>query len=477
MDSSTVPVSAFPTAVRITLDTKLDYTFGSRLTVSIFFASLFFGVLLNFLRRRNPKTRVGQDLWLDLCTTSVQILSITLALTRWLEFTLVGSAVASDFTQDYVAALAIRHGTNLYGEPFKLFAAHTFQFEIMNPQPEVLNFHPAFNAVMFLPISFIPYKWAFIYWNIVSTWIYVVIVYLLLKVYGIATFRCMQICTILLVWEPFANTMASGQISIILAGFIIGGFLLTEYYGRPSLGGFLFGLATLIKLFPGLIILYLFLRRRWYCVTVMIVTVVAGLLLTVAIVGVEQNLFYIRSILPEQLRLFDAYPFNISVESVVRTIFDRTNYSVPAFLAPQLISGVTLLINGLLVLPVFLVIYINHTHERCENLFVLICLTMLLATPITWPHTAIIILLAMAILLRQSLIFGRRGLFIVLALVLLTFSIPVGVLVRDVVASYPAGKVPWYVLLSAKPGLFGLFILWVIFARNFLTRRPSSFKC
>src|SRR5690349_1397529 len=123
MDSSTVPVSAFPTAVRITLD--LDYTSDSRLTLSIFFASFLLGVLVNFLRRRDPKTRVGQGLWLDLCTTSLQILSITLALKRWLEFTLIGSAVASDFTQDYVAALAIRHGANLYGEPFKLFAAHT----------------------------------------------------------------------------------------------------------------------------------------------------------------------------------------------------------------------------------------------------------------------------------------------------------------------------------------------------------------
>ena len=201
-----------------------------------------------------------------------------------------------------------------------------------------------------------------------------------------------------------------------------------------------------------------------------------GLLLTVAIVGVEQNLLYIRRILPEQLRLYGAYPFNISVESVIRTIFDRTSYSVPAFMAPQLISGVTLLINGLVVLPMFLVNYINDTHEHGENLFVLICLTMLLATPITWPHTAIIILLPMAILLRESLIFGRRSLFIVLVLVLLTFSIPERVLLRDVVAAYPPAKVPWYVLLSVKPGLLGLFILWVTFSRNILTRRRSSFK-
>jgi uncharacterized membrane protein len=281
-------------------------------------------------------------------------------------------------------------------------------------------------------------------------------------------------CAILLVWEPFANNMALGQISTVLAFLIIAGFLLLERTDRQITSGLVFGLATLIKLFPGLILLYLFLRRRWRCATVMSLTVASGLLLTFVIVGANDNLYYIRYLLPEHVRLFGAFPFNISLESAVRTIFDRTGYSIPAVMAPWAVQGVTFLINGLLVLIVCLLGRRFQDYDGAENLFVAFCLTMLLISPITWAHTAIVILLPMAILLRDGLVLGQRHALLVLILLLFTFSLPERIFVRNIIDSYPPGGVPWYIAVPMKPGLFGLLMLWVTFCMRLATCRAST---
>lgn len=451
--------------VRLAPDTNFDYSLTGGLSKLIFALSALVGAVIYLVRRHTQKTRSNEDAWWDILTTLIFVVSLALAAIRWLEFTLIGSAVASDFTQDYVAAVALRHQTSLYGAPVAALAAKIFQFEIMgNYQPEILNFHPPFNALLFLPISYIPYTSAFISWNIVSTLIYVWTIYLLLRAYGLATFRRLQLCTILLVWEPFSNTVALGQISTMLAFLIVWGFLLLEREQKETAAGLMFGFATLIKLFPGLILVYLLLRRRWRCASVMVITIFTGLFLTLIVVGLEDNLYYLHSLLPEHVRVYGAFPFNISVPSVVRTIFDRTDYTMPAVMAPEAVQGVILLTNGFFLALPCLLGFRFAKYDSSENLFILFCVTMLLISPITWPHTCLVLLLPMTILWRDGLIFGQRNALRLLIVLLFIFSIPDRILVRDVLSRYPPGATPWYAVIPAKLALYALLALWATFS-------------
>ena len=471
-----VDTTAGVTLARMTLklDTALDYSLGGSLSKSILAISVIIGMAFYLRRRRAMKSHsVGNTIG-DLCTTVTLILALTLGTLRWLEFTIVGSVVASDFTQDYIAAHALRQGVSLYSSPLKNFAAEQLHFDIMKIQPEVFNFHPPFNALLFLPFSFVPHPWAFISWNIIATLAYAVLIYGLLEAYGIATFRTLQLGTLLLIWEPFVGNIALGQVSTVLALLIIGGFLLLERRERPVAAGLMFGLATLIKLFPGLIFLYLLFRRHWRCAGIMAVTVSSGLALTLVVIGSADIFYYLRDLLPEHVRAFAPYPFNISIESVVRTLLGKSRFSVPIVAAPAAVQGLTLLLNSFLLLGLCLLARRYPGPENAENLFVLFCLTMLLISPITWPHTCLVILFPMAMLWHDGLRLGQRNAWRVLLVILILFAIPDRALLKEAIASYPLTPVPWYSMLGVKLGFFGLLILWATFYRRLVAVRPHD---
>ena len=77
-----------------------------------------------------------------------------------------------------------------------------------------------------------------------------------------------------LCWPPFQEQMALGQWSLLIAASLIGCWALLRH-GRDRLAGVLLGFACLIKLFPGLLIIYL-LRWRWWAAAAASATVAIG---------------------------------------------------------------------------------------------------------------------------------------------------------------------------------------------------------
>ena len=70
--------------------------------------------------------------------------------------------VGSDFIQDYVAAHALRRGVPLFGEGFTKLENELIGFS--GPP----HFHPPFNALLFLPFSFLSYETAYILLGVFS---------------------------------------------------------------------------------------------------------------------------------------------------------------------------------------------------------------------------------------------------------------------------------------------------------------------
>jgi alpha-1,2-mannosyltransferase len=383
------------------------------------------------------------------------IASTTIGLTMWMDLTLGGSLINDDFTQDYLAGYALRHGVNIYGDPLKSLSMELFNFESR-------NYHPPFNALLFLPISYLPYRAAFVVWSLLSLLSFGVLVVYSLSACGLARYPWLPLSALLLLWKPFTASIWLGQVSVVLALLIVLGFAALER-GRDRAAGFLFAGATLIKLFPGFLLLYLVVQRRWRCAITWAATVAVGLLISLAVTGRENSLDYINSVLPEQMRLFASFPFNISFEGVVRTIFGPNEYFIPALaLHPAAVKALVLTIGLVFIIAAWSAVLSCRSEIVDKNAFVLFCVTMLLVSPLTWPHTCLMLVLALALLLRDGIIHQQMSSLRVLIVVLALFSVPDPVVLNALTEIY-GDDVPWYILVIVKAGFFALLILWVTF--------------
>lgn len=423
--------------------------------------------LLFLLRRQR---RLGQsELFTcrDAILSVVFILATTLGLCRWVEYTLIRSLAVSDFAQDYVAAYALRNGTDIFGPNLRALGLSLLQFDKLD------NYHPPFTALLFLPFSFLHFPWAFMLWNVFSLLLYVGLVLLLLQSYGLLTGQWLRLASVLLLWEPFTSNSFLGQLSAALSFAIISGHLLL-HAGRDRLAGVLFGVATLIKFYPGLIVLYLVSQRRWRCSAVFVVTLITGLLLMIFFMGSETLLAYVRTVIPEQTRVFANYPLNISLGSAIKTLFEPTLFSLPPFPIPWVGQVLTVLISGLLITAATLFSYYHNEAKFADDIFALFCITMLLTSPITWYHSCILLLLPLALLTRAFVRRETHASSASLLLILILCGIPNQDLIDGLRGA--SEQLPWYVVLACRTGFFGLLYLYWLFWKR-LARSVGVSSC
>jgi alpha-1,2-mannosyltransferase len=411
--------------------------------------------------RRSPITW-----WRHAVVLLVFIASVTVGLTMWLDLTLGGSLINNDFTQDYLAGYALRRSANIYGAPLSSLSMELFDFEAK-------NFHPPFDALLFMPLSYLPYRAAFALWSLLSLLSFGALVVYSLNACGLARYPWLPLSALLLLWKPFTASIWLGQVSIVLAFLIVLGFAALER-GRDKAAGFLFAGATLIKLFPGFLLLYFVVQRRWRCAVTWAATVAAGLLISLAVTGRDNSLYYIERVLPEQMRLFGSFPFNISIEGVVRTIFGPNEYFTPALaLHPDAVKALVLVFSLIFIIAAWSAAWSRGSENADKNVFVLFCVTMLLVSPLTWPHTCLMLILALAMLLRDGIVHQQMSSLRVLIVVSALFSVPDPVVLNALNGIY-GEDVPWYILVIVKAGFFALLILWVTFWLRVRRRRKVS---
>jgi len=386
----------------------------------------------------------------DTLISCVFVVSTTLGLTKWLEYTLNRSATASDFAQDYLAAYALRNGIEIYGLPLRQLGPHLLQWD---------NYHPPFNAILFLPFSLLPYTEAFVLWNSISLLIYVALVLFLLQTYSLTSFRSVRLSALLLLWEPFVSNIFLGQSSLLLSVLTISGFLLLQA-NRDRTAGVCFGLATLMKLYPGLIFLYLLPQRRQRCLIVFVAVVAIGFLGSVLVLGDAVG-HYFSVVVPEQTQLFASYPLNVSLSGGVRSIFEPTYFSSPLVRAPLVSDLSVWSLNGLVIGSICLFSYFYRDQKFSADLFALFCIAMLLVSPITWVHYCTLLLFPMAVLLHAAHSENRHGALNGLLWVLILCGVPLQDSI-DAIRAY-SGSLPWYVTLGVKTALIGLILLYCMF--------------
>lgn len=376
----------------------------------------------------------------------------------------------SDFSQDYFAALALRHGRSIYSD---LSAISEF-----NNQPiqlrGILNYHPPFNAILFLPLTAFAYRTATIAWSALTLILYGLTGWIILHELGLryAWPTGWLIVGLALCWDPFIAQVAHGQLSIVLVSCIISAWASLRH-GHQTLAGLLLGLACLIKLFPGLLIAYLALRRQWIATRAAVLCVALGYGFTLVVVGVEDVVHYHQEVMRANAALYGPYPLNVSLSGVFYRLFTDNPWSEPIVNHSQLALFSVALTSLILLTP--LLYQRSHDSRADDESFALTCIGMLLISPITWGHIFPILWLPLGLIARRWQITKERAIPTPGLLSVILISLPNLSIARALISHYAPYRMPWATSLLLLGPTLGILLLWgmLVWQRSHVAAIPS----
>jgi hypothetical protein len=211
--------------------------------------------------------------------------------------------------------------------------------------------------------------------------------------------QLLALALVVLGWAPVANVLRTGQTGLLLCGLIVGGWHALRR-GRPMLAGVAIGVAACLKLFPGLLLVYLLLRQRRAFVSGA-ATVVLLLTFTGAMAGWGVYGEYLATGRGVVHDYADRYNNLSLLGAIARAVGDVTSAQV-IFLAA----------GAFIVAAVALLVFRAVRAEGGQQMdleYALFVALMPLLSPITWDHYLVILLLPVAVLGRRVLAENRLG--------------------------------------------------------------------
>ena len=369
--------------------------------------------------------------------------------------------VGSDFVQDYIAANSLRRGGSLYGEDIKKLENEMLGF---NGPP---NFHPPFNALLFLPFSFLSYQTAYVILGVISLILLLMINQLVVRGLELNKEWCLNLTCFTLCWYPFICCLGNGQSSMIIAACLIGGWFCLRLK-KEYIAGFLFAIATLMKLFPGLVLVYLLIMKNWRAFFATVFFIVIGFGLTAFIVGFDDIKIYAIIMVARDIDDYRGYVLNHSIGGIVSRLFGKQmGWFEPLVELPHIASLLIILLSiGILVYTILKLREMAAKKELSDYAFGLTLVTMLLLSPITWSHIFPVLILPMGLLLREYIEDSSPARLRLLLLILFCVSLPDVLIVGGLVSIHYPLKMPLYGrVLTLGPGI-GVILLWIVLARR-----------
>ncbi len=354
--------------------------------------------------------------------------------------------VHSDFNNDYRAAQALRSGRSIYA---------------------ATNAHPPCDALLFVPLSYLSSRVAFVLWSLFSILCYFGTIFFILSELpvNIPSRWRLPVLGLTLCWYPLLAHIALGQWSLFLgASLVLGWGALRR--GEERLAGILFGLATAIKLFPALVGILLLLRRKWCALAWMVSLVIITLLLSVQLVGMTDVFRYFLILSPENVARYATFPVNVSLTGLISRFFVAGRWVRPWLVSPRL-AKVIIFSSSLLLLADWgwQTWYLPPGRHGDDLAFAYVLLAMLLLSPITWQHVFPLLLLPLGILIRAGQRASQWRYWWLMLLIFILLSIPDVQLAQYLAMKFsPHGISPLANLIFAAPTV-ALLLLWYLLHR------------
>jgi alpha-1,2-mannosyltransferase len=191
----------------------------------------------------------------------------------------------------FLAAFAERHGffdlKVYYGAVNYWVHDGGSLYDYLKPNSKYGFTYPTFAAITMLPMAFVPWGVAITISLLLtvaaSVWLLWRLVDPVARREGWTRWFALAVALCLLAaFEPFRETVNFGQVNMLLLGLVAFDLLVPVARGRWW-GGVAIGLATAIKLTPGIFIVYLLVTRRWRAAVTASATAAAATVLTAAV--------------------------------------------------------------------------------------------------------------------------------------------------------------------------------------------------
>jgi alpha-1,2-mannosyltransferase len=267
-----------------------------------------------------------------------------------------------DFAIYRIEGDAIRNGVSLYSH---LDTPQGFQAT-----------YPPFAAILFVPISLIPWPASQILANAANIGLIWMVSWQSCRLVGVRDDRLPDAALLLAalsIWaEPVYTTLGNGQINLVLLALVLADFLRRDDSRWRGVG---IGIATGIKVTPGVFVVYLLLTRRFRMAATAVTTFAATLAVSAAVVPSDTWRFWSKI-------LFDT--------SRVGELANSTNQSVEGLLARAtrsmgLASGWALLAGLVALVALGVAVFVYHRLGDMWGLPVA-AVAGLLGSPIAWTH-------------------------------------------------------------------------------------------
>ena len=318
----------------------------------------------------------------------------------------IGMSKPGDFIQDYMAGKQLLMGKTLYPSNYREMDELP---QPKNQTPSILknkliDAHPPFAAILLFPLWFFSFHNAIFLWVIITILCMVLIISLLLKSENIPLVYIPLVSLFVLAWAPFQTNLSNGQISILVTLFVIAGwyFLKSE---RESLAGIFIALATMLKFYPGLLIIYLLINKKYKAF--LTATIGIGFILVLSYLITKNDLFYfIFNVLPGDIQRCEIIFGNASFNGFFTQLFlhlqpyGNTIAFIPV--VHRFDRNLCLYVTEALFLlyGVYSVNKYNYDNDKGFSVFII---SSLLLSPLCWNHYLTLLLLPLIVFAKELL--------------------------------------------------------------------------
>ena len=263
------------------------------------------------------------------------------------------------------------------------------------------NAHPPPAVLLALPFAWLTYPNGMLAWNVLSLAALAFAITVIARDEHLVLRPWMVFPAIVaaLLCSPFRQQVLQGQLNLYLLAMLTAAWA-AERGGRVVLAGSLVGIAAAVKLFPGFVILYYLITRRFASAIAAIAGAGLTTMLALVVLGPQAFRDYVHEVMP-MVGTFTNIWANASLAGFWTKWFNAgvTNTVIPP--GPQHIPPIAFLpalaSAGLVISAIAtLAIWAHKVRRLPLNLrFGITLVAMLLLSPITWDHYFLLLALPM----------------------------------------------------------------------------------
>lgn len=321
----------------------------------------------------------------------------------------------------FLSTFAVRHGyfdLSVYYGAIRYWASGHDIYGYVRPHAEYGFTYPPFAALVMLPMAVLPWRVAIAINVTLTVLASAAVLHWLVdpiaRRQGWTRWFALAIAAVLAAaFEPMRETVNFGQVNMVLVVLVLADLLLLVAPAR-RLAGIGIGLATAIKLTPGIFVLYLLVTRRWRAAGVAVLTASAATLVAALIAPDESRVFWTDAVFNTDRVGARSYISNQSLQGAVSRLYLDQPWSSALWLG--LAAAV-------------LAVWWRRARAAARagdelTGFTVTALVACLVSPFTWVHHLVWIMPAFALLVEAALASpGRRRRIGLLVLALAAYGV------------------------------------------------------